>query len=71
MMATDDIQANFPLHWLVWNNDFEELELALQSEKVHYQRSLSLSLVSLITGVYMCKLHINRGNYIPRTLSVH
>lgn len=33
-MSTDQIQADYPLHWLVWNNDFEELQQALDLQQV-------------------------------------
>lgn len=33
-MDTAQIQADYPLHWLVWNNDFEELGQALDEGKV-------------------------------------
>ena len=32
--AKPDIVTNFPLHWLVWHNDFRDLEKALASGKV-------------------------------------
>lgn len=33
-MDRAQIQADYPLHWLVWNNDFEELGQALDEGKV-------------------------------------
>lgn len=33
-MKEAEIKANYPLHFLVWQNDFEELEKVLKSEEV-------------------------------------
>lgn len=38
LMSIADIKANYPLHWLVWNNDFVELQDILSSETVSLQR---------------------------------
>lgn len=34
IMAKVQIQEEYPLHWLVWNNDYEELLEALVEQKV-------------------------------------
>lgn len=33
MKNIENIKKEFPLHWLIWNNDHKELENALKSEK--------------------------------------
>lgn len=38
MISIDNIKEQYPLHWLVWNNDYQELqELLLQTEQVTWQ----------------------------------
>ncbi|XP_050067113.1 ankyrin repeat domain-containing protein 13D [Anopheles maculipalpis] len=34
MISIDKIKENFPIHWHVWNNDYQELQQAI-SEKTH------------------------------------
>lgn len=33
-ITIDKIKEKYPLHWLVWNNDYQELEEHLKMEKV-------------------------------------
>lgn len=32
--SLEDIKRDFPLHWLVWNNEHQQLQEVLQTEKV-------------------------------------
>lgn len=34
MVNIDTIQKNYPLHWLVWNNNYVELEEELSTKLV-------------------------------------
>ncbi|XP_055838008.1 ankyrin repeat domain-containing protein 13D isoform X2 [Episyrphus balteatus] len=33
MKSLENIKKEYPLHWLIWNNNFEELQIALKTEK--------------------------------------
>lgn len=44
MTSLEKIQQDYPLHWLVWNNDYEELDQALATKKVGGRRILDLYL---------------------------
>lgn len=35
-MSSDEIQAQFPLHFLVWNDESEELQRVIESGKVSH-----------------------------------
>lgn len=34
MVGVEQIQSLYPLHWLVWNNDFKALEIELAKKMV-------------------------------------
>lgn len=34
MKTEDEIKVEYPLHFLIWNDDFEELENALKNKEV-------------------------------------
>lgn len=33
-LTADEVARRFPIHWLVWNNQHEELKTALEAYKV-------------------------------------
>lgn len=35
-MSSKGLKEMFPLHWLIWNNDFEELDKELALKKVSF-----------------------------------
>lgn len=43
MKSLEDIKSEYPLHWLVWNNDVDGLRDILQSEKVNYNENCFLN----------------------------
>lgn len=36
MVQVEDIETAYPLHWLVWQNDYKQLEIKLKSKEVLY-----------------------------------
>lgn len=36
MITVEQIAAKYPLHWFVWNNDFRELQQALEKGEVSF-----------------------------------
>lgn len=34
-MSVESIEKKYPLHWLVWNNSYEELQQKLKNEAVN------------------------------------
>lgn len=34
MISIDEIPRKYPLHWCVWNDNYQELQQLLKSEKV-------------------------------------
>uniref|UniRef100_A0A182MCJ0 Ankyrin repeat domain-containing protein n=1 Tax=Anopheles culicifacies TaxID=139723 RepID=A0A182MCJ0_9DIPT len=56
MISVDKIKENFPLHWHVWNNDYQELQQAI-SEKTHDLESLDpRGRTPLMLAVKLCHL---------------
>jgi hypothetical protein len=39
--SDSEIRQKYPLHYLVWNNDFQELESVLRENKVNLEFSFS------------------------------
>uniref|UniRef100_A0A182WE89 Ankyrin repeat domain-containing protein n=1 Tax=Anopheles minimus TaxID=112268 RepID=A0A182WE89_9DIPT len=56
MISVDKIKENFPIHWHVWNNDYQELQQAI-SEKTHDLESLDpRGRTPLMLAVKLCHL---------------
>lgn len=34
VLSVEEVNRRYPIHWLVWNNQYEELQDSLQSKKV-------------------------------------
>lgn len=34
MVGVEQIQSEYPLHWLVWNNEYKALEIELDKSEV-------------------------------------
>lgn len=37
VLTSDEVIARYPIHWLVWNNQFEELKKSLESQQYTYE----------------------------------
>lgn len=44
-MLVQEIQEQYPVHYLVWNNEYQELERALKENKVDYNFLLFFFLI--------------------------
>ncbi|XP_053669273.1 ankyrin repeat domain-containing protein 13D isoform X2 [Anopheles marshallii] len=56
MISVDKIKESFPIHWHVWNNDYQELQQAI-SEKTHDLESLDpRGRTPLMLAVKLCHL---------------
>ncbi|XP_035892592.1 ankyrin repeat domain-containing protein 13D [Anopheles stephensi] len=56
MISIDKIKESFPIHWHVWNNDYQELQQAI-SEKTHDLEKLdSRGRTPLMLAVKLCHL---------------
>uniref|UniRef100_A0A182RLV8 Ankyrin repeat domain-containing protein n=1 Tax=Anopheles funestus TaxID=62324 RepID=A0A182RLV8_ANOFN len=56
MTSIDKIKESFPIHWLVWNNDYQELQQAI-SEKTHDLEALDpRGRTPLMLAVKLCHL---------------
>lgn len=42
-MDVESIEKKYPLHWLVWNNSYEELQEKLKNEAVNIYTQITYS----------------------------
>lgn len=40
MVGVEQIQSEYPLHWLVWNNEYKALEIELEKNEVNTENNL-------------------------------
>lgn len=50
-MDTESIETKFPLHWLVWNNSYEELQEKLKNETVNNTIMIFHKFIFVLIGV--------------------
>lgn len=48
-MSVESIEKKYPLHWLVWNNSYEELQQKLKNEAVNNFNKKKIFVVLAIT----------------------
>lgn len=58
MISIDRIKEQYPLHWLVWNNDYQELQELLQTEQVRILYRFRNSYQSFITILWLLLSHL-------------
>lgn len=59
MVCVEKIKAEYPLHWLVWNNEFKSLEIELSKKEVIAEKLLTtkLSTYLRLSLSYLCINH--------------
>lgn len=70
MVRVEQLQSEYPLHWLVWNNEYKALELELAKKEVIYSnvaivtylfrnRSPEKTYIDVCVNSYKCRVSIS------------
>ncbi|XP_055534838.1 ankyrin repeat domain-containing protein 13B isoform X2 [Wyeomyia smithii] len=56
MITIDKIKEKYPIHWFVWNNDFRELQQAIESSEYNLEQLDPRGRTPLMLAVKLCHL---------------